>query len=84
MKLQNKRCISINNSLVDLKSLERSDGQHKKSFLKCCLSNTDDGMQHNSLWDNSESSDQHASTSKYNRSYSGVSQQKHQRSILIK
>jgi len=34
---------------------------YKKSFLKCCLSNVEDGMWDDILWDDSESSHENAS-----------------------
>jgi hypothetical protein len=55
-----------------------------KLFLKCCLSNAEDGMDDDILWDDSELTDGDASTSEYDRLYSEVSQKKHWRSILIK
>jgi hypothetical protein len=54
---KNKKRISINNSEVDIKSLERSAVNIiLKTFLKCCLSNVNDGMQDDILWDNNEQS----------------------------
>jgi hypothetical protein len=43
-----------------------------KSFLKCCLSNAEDGTQDDVLWDDSERSGEGASTSE-NESATGVS-----------
>jgi hypothetical protein len=43
----------------------------QKSFLKCCLSNVEDGMQDDILWDDSEQSGEGASSSGYESATEG-------------
>jgi hypothetical protein len=53
---QNKNSIRINNG-VDIKSFEIGASQYYSKILyKGCFSNAEDGMQDDSLWDDSEQS----------------------------
>jgi hypothetical protein len=42
-----------------------------KSFLNCCVSNAEDGMQDDILWDDSEQSGEGASSSEYESATEG-------------
>jgi hypothetical protein len=54
-----------------MKSFERSASQYYSIFFKCCLSNVEDGMQDDILWDNSEQSGEGASSSEYGSAAEG-------------
>jgi hypothetical protein len=61
--------INVSNSGVDIRSLERIASQYySKSFLKCCLSNVEDGVQDDIFSDNSEQSVKDASSPSENES----------------